>query len=142
MIPRLEQYRHRWPVLPQRCMLYPRTLTLLHQRQALSRPEFQLHLIRCYVESIGEKINVTRISFVYESFSCQFDTSIEATDFVGPCAALPNAPTNVGLEMLSELLFVVIQVSISAKRREVVTMDDNTNVAGLMVKASRSVQQL
>ena len=80
---------------------------------------------------------MTRISLIYESFGGQLDASVEDSDFVGPCAALPNAPTSLKLEMFGDLLFVVIQVSVSGKRREVVTMDDNTHVTSLMVNAAR-----
>ena len=80
---------------------------------------------------------MTRISLVYVSFGGQLDASVEDSDFVGPCAALPDAPTNLELEMFGEFLLVVIQVGVSAKRREVVTMDDSTDVAGLTVEAAR-----
>ena len=71
---------------------------------------------------------------MYESFGGQLDASVEDSDFVGPCAALPNAPTNLKPEMFGELLFVVIQVSVCAKRCKVVTMDDNTDVTSLVIQ--------
>ena len=46
---------------------------------------------------------MTRISRVYEPLGGQLDASIEDTDFDGPCAGLPNAPTNLELEMFGEL---------------------------------------
>ena len=39
--------------------------------------------------------------------------------------------------MFGELLLAVIQVSVSAKRCKVVTMDDNTDVTGLVITTKR-----
>lgn len=80
---------------------------------------------------------MTRICLIDESFSGQLDTSVEDSDFIGPCAALPNAPTNLKLEMFGKLLFVMIQISVCTERCKVVAMNDNTDVSSCVVKAAQ-----
>ena len=80
---------------------------------------------------------MARVGPIDEPISCQLDAPIEDTYFIRPSAAFPDATTDLELNILSELLFVVIQIGICTKSRKVVAVNDDTGISSLVIEAAR-----
>ena len=79
---------------------------------------------------------MSRVGLIIESLICRFEARIKNAYLIGPSAALPNASTDLELEMLSELLFIVIQIGICTKSRKVVASNDDTDITSLVIAAA------
>ena len=77
---------------------------------------------------------MARISFIRQSLIIQSDNAVEDSDLLGPGATFTNAPPYFDLETVLELCLIPIKIYIIAKSGEIITMDDNGNVASLMIE--------